>query len=128
MPNGLSRFMRQHRLGFIAGAGVAALVLGFFGFRDVGYSIADAAYGTLSLLAFNYTGPSENIPLSLELARFMVPAVTAFATFTALVVLLEDEWHLVRAGVRSNHLVICGLGQRGLGVLRSLGPDDQWPR
>lgn len=126
MPTGLSRSLRQHRLGFIAALAIAALVLGYIGYREAGFSISDAAYGTLSLLAFNYTGPSTDIPLTLELARFMVPAVTAFATFTALVVLLEDEWHLVRARLHSKHLVICGLGQRGLGVLRSLSQDDQW--
>jgi TrkA-N domain len=114
--------VRRHRLGFVALLALGALVLGFIGYLQAHRSVVDAAYGTLSLLAFNYYGPlgDEPIPATLEVARFIVPAVAALATFTALVALLEDQWHLVRARFCREHVVVCGLGRRGHCLVRSL--------
>jgi hypothetical protein len=98
---------------------LGALALGFIGFLQADSSPVDAAYGTLSLLAFNYSGPPSDVPLTLQFARFIVPAVAAFATFTALVTVLEDQWQLVRARRSHRHVVVCGLDRRGLRLVRS---------
>jgi hypothetical protein len=119
------RLARQHRFGILALLAIVALALGFYGYLQVpGLSVVDAAYYRLSLLAFNFHEPPGSLPLTLEIARFSVPAVAAFATFTALALLLEDEWHLVRASRQRKHVVVCGLGRRGMQVVRSLRVDD----
>jgi TrkA-N domain len=116
----LLRLWRRHRLGVVALLAIVALVLGFIGYLQADYSAVNAAYGTLSLLALNYNGPKQNLPFTLELARFMVPAVAAFATLSALAAVLADQWDLVRARRRRGHFVVCGLGRRGMRLVRSV--------
>jgi hypothetical protein len=117
----LSRLWRQHRLGFLALLAIGALALGFVGYLQADASLLNAIYGTLSLLAFNfYKPPSGDIPPTLQIARFMAPGVAAFATLTALTALLGDQWDLVRARLRRDHVVVCGLGRRGTRLVRSL--------
>jgi voltage-gated potassium channel Kch len=118
------RSLRQHRLGFLTLLAIVALLIGFIGYLRAHYSVVDAVYGTLSLLAFNYYGPTSHVPLTLELARFIVPAVAAFATFTALVAVMEGQWHLARARFKRGHVVVCGLGRRGTRLVRSLRASD----
>ncbi len=126
-------FLRQYKLGLLALLAFTALLLGLIGFLQANESLVDAAYATLSLLALNYVAPPNgDVHLTLQIARFMVPAVAAFATFTALVAVLNDQWHLARARVKSGHLIVCGLGRRGMRLVRSVLADDRprgsnWP-
>jgi hypothetical protein len=124
------RLLRQHRFGILAVCAILALALGFWGYLETtGVSTLDAAYDTFSLLAFNFHEPPDgSLPFTLQLARFVVPAVAAFATLTALSLLLEDEWHLLRARRQRGHVVVCGLGTRGLQVVRSIEREGEQRR
>ncbi len=49
----------------------------------------------------------------LELARFLVPALTAFTAFQAIINLFREQtqwWHLWRL---QDHIIVCGLGRKG---------------
>ncbi len=105
-------------LGGLAVLAVLALILGFIGYRESGQSAIDALYSTLSLLAFNYTPPDGDLNLAIQIARFMVPAVAALATLSALVAVLADQGDLVRSRRRRGHVVVCGLGRRGMRLVR----------
>ncbi len=114
------RSWRQHRIGVLAVLAVLALLLGFVGYVQADATVLDAIYGTLALLAFTFEEPSGSVPPTLQAARFMAPAAAAFATLTVLTALLEDQWHLARARARRNHVVVCGLGRRGIRLVRSI--------
>lgn len=116
----IGRTWRRHRLGVVAVLALVALVLGFIGYSESGQSAIDSIYSTLSLLAFNYTPPPGELNVAIQIARFMVPAVAAFATLSALVVVLGDQADLIRSRRRRGHVVICGLGRRGMRLVRSI--------
>ncbi len=117
----IGRMWRRHRLGVAAVLAVVALILGFIGYSESGQSAIDSIYSTLSLLAFNYTPPPPGeLNLAIQIARFMVPAVAAFATLSALVAVLGDQADLIRSRRRRGHVVICGLGRRGMRLVRSI--------
>jgi hypothetical protein len=97
---------------------IVALGLGFIGYRRDN-SLLDAVYDTFALLALNFNKPSGGVPWELELARFLVPALAAFATLTALAALLREQSDLIRAQSRRKHVIVCGLGRRGLQLTKS---------
>jgi hypothetical protein len=109
---------RDHRLTALALLAIAALVLGFVGYRKQS-SLLDAAYSTFALLALNFNKPNGGVPWELELARFLVPALAAFATLAALTALLREQSDVIRAQSRRKHVIICGLGRRGLQLTKS---------
>ena len=54
------------------------------------------------------------IPWELEVARLLAPLVTAFTFILALMGIFRNQAHLIRLSIARNHVVICGLGQKGV--------------
>ncbi|MEI7726800.1 MAG: hypothetical protein WCK09_16945, partial [Bacteroidota bacterium] len=54
----------------------------------------------------------------LELARFLSPAVAAFTAFTALISLFRDQMQLFRLRMMQRHVVVCGIGRKGIALVR----------
>lgn len=106
--------------------GAVALVLGYIGIHS--YLSAEGAaspwwtvlYHDLQLFALEQ-GPFEGaVPWQLDVARIAVPAVTVLAAVKGATLLLRDNWLLLRARMARDHLIVCGLGRRGLRLSRSL--------
>jgi len=55
---------------------------------------------------------------ALDVARFLAPAAAVYTAITALAVVFRDELKILRVKFLSNHVVICGLGRRGLRLAR----------
>ncbi|BCJ42335.1 hypothetical protein GCM10010168_90600 [Actinoplanes ianthinogenes] len=99
-------------------AGLAALVLGYLGFDQYLAAAPDPhtrdplnlTYHTLQLFVLGADPLQEavRLPPSLQIARFVAPAVTLYALFEAGRLLLATEWRRWRARRSRGHVVICG--------------------
>jgi hypothetical protein len=112
----------------IGALALVALILGFVGFRDyadaVGSSTGfwDVFYLDLQLfvLESGALADSSAIPASLQIARFLAPAVASVALLRAVAPLFRDQLQLLRFRIARDHIVICGLGRKGLLLARTL--------
>ncbi len=104
---------------FIGVAALLTFALGIFGYDTYGerhnlpYTLPDLLYKTLQLFALNFDNLTHPIPWSLELARFLAPALVALSAFEAAIAIFNEQYQFVRAGRTTNHIVICGLGRKG---------------
>ena len=108
---------------------VVAFVLGVTGYLQAGgVSVATAVYDTLLLFTLNFVPPpgsGQSIPVALEIARFLAPAVTLLAAAGLAARLFRDEFDRTTARHRvRDHVIVCGLGHVGstaVALLRSHG-------
>lgn len=127
-PSVGARRRREARWWGIAGAGVAAAVLGFVGMRQYARATGgstgflDLAYRDLQLfvLESGSVDASRAMPAALQVARFLAPAVGAAAVLGVLVGLFREEVESLRVRRFRGHTVICGLGAEGLALAQSL--------
>lgn len=108
-----------------------AIVLVAFGLGLVGYleaggaSIATAVYDTLELFTLTFVVPrgahGTSLPVVLEIARFLAPAVTVLAAAGVAARLFRDQFDRLTARRRvKRHAVVCGLGRVGSTVAAQL--------
>jgi voltage-gated potassium channel Kch len=120
----LRTLWRDHRLTALTALALLVVGLGFVGFWTTNEgSPLDAAYDSLSLLALNFEDPrrgrAEELPLTLQIARFGVPLVAAWATVTALMAVFREQSDVLRSQHARGHVVVCGLGGRGLRLAKT---------
>jgi hypothetical protein len=112
----------------ISGAAVLAAGLGFVGFRGYLHATGgpmgswDVAYLTVQLFVLESGALEEGdaIPVSLQVARFLAPAVGAGALVTVLVAVFREQAALLALRVTRGHVLVCGLGTKGWTLARSL--------
>lgn len=96
---------------------VVALTLGYVGFR-IYYgptrSGLDIIYYSIQLFVSESGGVAPPLPWQLEVARFLAPAVTIYTATKAFLTIFQDQLVGLRLWKYRNHIVIAGLGQRGL--------------
>jgi len=96
------------------------LGLGYTGFSKLYASLGetrtplDILYRTLQLLTLESGFADGIIPWELELARLLAPAVAAYAALMTLSVIFKKQFQLLRLRFFKEHLVICGLGRKGV--------------
>jgi hypothetical protein len=103
---------------------VAAIVLGYIGLSE--YFIAagkprsfwDICYFILYLFVVESGEVSGPVPWQLTVARFLAPVVPAWAIVKATAVIFRDRLDMLRLRFARGHVVICGLGQKGLDFVR----------
>ena len=99
--------------------GTISLVLGYIGFWKNGQAIEegrtflDNLYLTLGLISLNSGAVPPPISWELQVARFLVPAVTAYTAFLAFTTIFIQQTDRVRLWFLRDHVVICGLGKKG---------------
>ncbi len=112
--------------------GLISLALGTMGFlryQPPGgnqNSFWDSLYESLQLFSLQgnfYQGSS--IPISLQISRFLSPALAAYTLVQAFMVVFKEQLELFRLVRTSNHFVICGLGQKGMQLIKNLRKADQ---
>lgn len=98
---------------------LAAIVLGQWGvqrhFTAIGEvrSFGDNLYAALQLFGFELS-VDPPIPWQLQTARFLAPAVAAYVVLGAVGAIFREQFQLLRARWKRGHVVVCGLGERGL--------------
>jgi voltage-gated potassium channel Kch len=112
----IARNLSDYRWLILAVASVVVFALGFVGWwqalrHQFGHNpnVSDAAYWSLNNFFVN--SPAQvNVPLALNIARFLAPAVAGWAGLSALASLFRDRVQQMRIPLMRNHVVICGLG------------------
>ncbi len=106
--------------------GLAAFALGVVGFT--GFFVAlgeprsfwDVFYLTWQLFILESGSVSGPVPWELEVARLLAPAVAAYTAVKALAVLFRRQLERFRIRFLRGHVVICGLGRKGLMLAKAL--------
>jgi len=104
----------------VGGVWVFALILGYIGFSRHSATVGDGStgwdifYRTIQLIVFESGNVEGSLPWQLEVARFLLPSVAGYAAIQALLAIFRDQWQLFKLRFVKNHVVVCGLGERGL--------------
>jgi hypothetical protein len=80
----------------------------------------DILYNATALFTLNSAASIEHIVWQLNVARFLAPMVAAFTAVKALGLLLTTQAFRFRQHFAGGHVVVCGLGQRGLRLATEL--------
>ena len=102
------------------------LLLGALGFYQYGNlpghspnSWLTSLYLSLQLFVLNSGGVEGQIPLTLELARFLAPSLTAGGIFLALWEPFHQNFLMFRIRFWKNHIVVCGLSKKAELLIRN---------
>ncbi len=104
----------------IGGFLLFGLILGYMGFNLHATAIgedstgADFVYRSIRLIGFRSGDVKGPLSWQLEVSRFLVPLLAAYAAIQGLIALFHDQWQQLRVRFLKNHVVLCGLGERGL--------------
>ena len=123
----LRSFWRERCVPFWQGIQPPAIALAWCGAGALGYagfalhaaahgenlSQADLFYLTIQLFLLQSGIVADPLPWQLEVARFLAPGIAGYTALQALGAILSKEVELVRRQFLRNHVVICGLGEKG---------------
>jgi voltage-gated potassium channel Kch len=104
---------------------VVGLVLGWIGLdryfeaRHAVRSSLDILYDDLKLLFFGGS-PEPPLPWQLQVARFVAPIAFGYSAFAALLILFRDRVQQLRLPFQRRHVVVAGLGTKGLTFVEQL--------
>ncbi len=121
----LSRSLSDARLPILFFLGVVSLTLGTIGFHRYFVqslehkSLATALYNAVWLFTFEPGNLIEPIPWELEIARWLSPVIAMSAILLGFAAIFRDQVRLLSLGLWRNHVIICGLGQKGLNIARN---------
>jgi voltage-gated potassium channel Kch len=112
----VGNWVQKYRRGALGALGAVALVLGYVGFSThatIGEKPPlDRLYLALQLFVLNWS-PEGNVPLALDVARFLAPVVSVLGAVAILRLLLTGQLGVLRAWFLRDHVVICGAGRKG---------------
>jgi voltage-gated potassium channel Kch len=104
-------------LGSAAAIGIALGYLGFYQHHILTGEESthfDLLYRSIQLIVFESGDVGGLVPWQLEVARFLLPAVAGYAAIKALLTIFREQWQMLRVRFLRNHVIICGLGNKGL--------------
>jgi TrkA-N domain/RyR domain len=110
----------------IAALFVAAVILGWIGFGRSMTALGqpgtflDQLYLSLQLFVLQSGAVPPPVPWQLDVARFLAPTVTAYATLSAVATVFGEQVSGMRARMSSGHVVVCGLGRLGALLAKAL--------
>ena len=94
---------------------IGVFILGYIGFSNIGRKLPpiDILYRIFQLFVLSF---DTNIKpdLVLEIARWLAPAIAAYTAAKALAVIFREQFQLLKLRFLRNHIIICGLGNKGL--------------
>lgn len=120
------RWLARSRLTILVVIWLATMVCGFLGFerylssRPESWTTTTVIYQTLKLFLLETGEMPPPLPWELEVARFMAPALTAYATWQVVARVFYEQLQVFRARRMRGHVIVCGLGRKGLALARSL--------
>ena len=118
-------FLQKYRWYLIGLAWLVGLVLGYVGFTQMltihgeQTNWAYIAYLTIQLI-FLESGAVKDPPLTLDIARFLLPFLTAQTSLMALAGIFAKQIRQFTLRFSSNHIIVCGDGKLGFFATRAL--------
>lgn len=103
-----------------------AFSLGCIGFYQVSVqahinvSIFDIFYNSASLFFFQFYGESGNVPISLEISRWLAPFSLSYAAIKTVLAILGEKVDRVKVRWLSGHAIVFGLNERSKNTVQSL--------
>ena len=97
-----------------------SLVLGYIGFaryaaaQGESPSTLDLIYQTLQLVSMNSGLVPGPINWQLQVARFLIPALTVYTALSALALIFSEQMQIFKLWRIRDHVIICGLGRKGI--------------
>jgi len=116
----LGQFLQSYHWWIIIIAAIIVSFLGYLGFaeyfsvRKEAYSPLDILYRTLQLFVLNSGALPSPLNLKLEFARLLAPVIAGYTAARALATIYKEQFQLFRIRFLKNHIIICGLGNKGL--------------
>ena len=111
----------------IGALAVLALGLGTFGFLDGlpadgsrPQGVVEAFYNAMRLFHMHFEHAPDPLPWELQAARFLAPLVLAVTLFKGFVFAARRQHYSLLHLSKKRHVVICGLGQKGLALAREI--------
>ncbi len=86
------------------------------------YTVWDNLYFSLQLYVLNCS--EKNVNMYLQFARFWAPAILGWATAKAAFLILKDKIDALRISIYHDHVIICGLGRKGMQFVNEYANDD----
>lgn len=118
----IRRFLIDHGWLLIGIAAIVVFCLGCFGFKDyydnytnpkTAYTCWDLGHMSFQLFRLGTVLPPSQKPWLLELARTLATLITLTAAIKALMLFFQEKLQGLRLQFWRNHVVICGLGEKG---------------
>jgi len=114
------QWLSAYRWPLIGSLWVLAIILGHVGFSKHLSAIGETAtfwdnlYLSVQLFVLQSGAVSGPVGWELQAARFVAPLIAAYTVIQALALILHEQMKLFRLRFLRNHVVICGLGRKGL--------------
>ncbi len=106
-------------IGLIGVIGIGLGYIGFMKYYGDDRSHLDYLYFTLQLFGLEFTPDNGSLPLELEIARFLLPILTIYTITRAMVSIFREQIRRLKIRIfYKNHVVICGLGEKGVSLAR----------
>ena len=115
----LRRFWAEYQWQIVLVIFVFSFILGYVGFykytHSLGknYSNTDLFYLTLQLSMLESGAVSGPVSWELEVARLLLPMITAYTAVLAGAALFRNQIQILRLNFIRDHVIICGLGEKG---------------
>ncbi|MCX6580357.1 MAG: NAD-binding protein [Candidatus Aminicenantes bacterium] len=103
---------------------ISAIVVSFFGLLGFAeyflltnppkYTFLDILYHTLQLFVLNPGALPPPLNCKLEIARFLAPVIAGSTAIRAFIIIFREQNRLLKIRAMRNHIIICGLGNKGL--------------
>ncbi len=118
-PLFMRQLWREGRWLLLGALWLVGLLLGYAGLarfsqeNALNWSAGDVLYRTLQLIILESGAVNGPVNWMLEIARFLLPALTAYTVLEALSNLFREQMQWLRLWRLRNHIIICGLGRKG---------------
>jgi hypothetical protein len=119
-----SRWISDYKWLLLGLLWLAVIALGYRGLNDYYRSVAanntdvhywwDNLYGALQMFKGSKGEVFGSLSWELQLARFLAPALAIYTSLLGLAAIFREQFQLLRLRFIKSHIVICGLGDKGL--------------
>jgi hypothetical protein len=111
----LNQWWQNYQWWLMLAGVIGVFILGYIGFSNIGKKLPpfDILYRIFQLFVLSFD-TTITPTWALEIARWLAPAIAAYTAAKALAVIFREQFQLLKIGLWKGHIIICGLGDKGL--------------